>query len=112
MKLMRAGLLCSSCLALGLVGCYHHHYHEEAVYVQPQPYVVAPTPPPPVIVEPQPYAPAPNYHWVPGYWAWQNGRYGWVRGYWVVPPRGYHEWVAPRYERHGHEYHYHPGYWR
>jgi hypothetical protein len=93
-------------------GCHHAHGD---VYIQesapPPGYVVATAPPPPIVVEPRPVAPAVGYVWVDGYWHWTGRQYTWHRGYWAVPPRGYQYWVAPRYERHGHEYRYVPGHW-
>jgi len=104
--------LCSGYLAVGVLGCHHHHPHEQTVYVEPQPSVAVVQMPPAVIVEPRPYSPGGNYRWVEGYWAWRGDRYVWQRGYWVVPPRGYREWVPPRYEPYGRGYRYTPGYWR
>lgn len=104
---------CASVLGLGLTGCYHHHHEHEAVYVQEPGYVVAPTPPPAVIVEPRPYvAPAPDQIWIEGYWHWDRDRYTWHRGYWAAPPDRRSYWVAPRYERFEHGYRYTPGHWQ
>jgi hypothetical protein len=54
-------------------------------------------PPPPLPVYQQPYAPAPNYMWEPGYWAWGQAGYYWVPGTWVQPPQTGMYWT--------------PGYW-
>ncbi|HTA38156.1 MAG TPA: stalk domain-containing protein, partial [Candidatus Acidoferrales bacterium] len=45
----------------------------------------------------QPYAPAPNYIWTPGYWAWSGSGYYWVPGTWAQPPQTGLYWT--------------PGYW-
>jgi Copper amine oxidase N-terminal domain/WXXGXW repeat (2 copies) len=55
------------------------------------------TPPPPLPVYQQPVAPAPNYIWTPGYWAWGPGGYYWVPGAWVQAPQSGLYWT--------------PGYW-
>jgi hypothetical protein len=119
MKAVKAGhalvWACGGLVALGLAGCYHHH-HEEEVYVAPQPaYVVAAEPPPGgtlVVAEPRPYQPGPGYIWIDGYWAWNGQRWVVEHGHWAVPPSGRRVWVAPHYERYGHEHRYVPGYWR
>ena len=69
---------------------------------------------PPLLPEyQQPYAPAPNYIWTPGYWAWGSAGYYWVPGTWAMPPQtglywtpGY--WGANSY---GNAYGWSPGYW-
>jgi hypothetical protein len=55
--------------------------------------------------------PGPGYHWIPGYWAWNDdGGYYWVPGTWVVAPvgmlwtPGYWGWSNGFYVWHG-------GYW-
>src|SRR5215469_602204 len=44
--------------------------------------------PPALPVYVQPLCPAPNYIWVPGYWAWDPdfGDYFWVPGTWLLAP--------------------------
>ncbi len=29
-------------------------------------------------------APAPNYNWVPGHWAWRGNQWVWINGHWVA----------------------------
>jgi len=53
--------------------------------------------PPPLPEYQQPYAPAPNYIWTPGYWAWSSSGYYWVPGTWSQPPQTGLYWT--------------PGYW-
>lgn len=53
--------------------------------------------PPPLPVYAQPPVPAPNYIWMPGYWAWGPGGYFWVPGSWVQAPQPGLLWT--------------PGYW-
>ena len=45
--------------------------------------------PPPIPDYPQPPAPAPDYVWTPGYWAWNasESNYYWAPGTWARPPR-------------------------
>ena len=58
--------------------------------------------PPPMLVDPPPPAPAPQYVWTGGYWAWY-GNWVWVAGRWAPPPRPHYHWVQPYYDhRHGH----------
>lgn len=68
--------------------------------------------PPPRRVEVIGRAPAPGYVWVAGYWNWTSAEYVWVPGRWAVPPRGYHEWVADRWERHGDKWRRVRGHWK
>jgi hypothetical protein len=55
--------------------------------------------PPPIPDYPQPPAPAPDYIWTPGYWAWNasESNYYWAPGTWARPPRPNLLWT--------------PGYW-
>ncbi len=110
----RGFLVATAAVGLACVGCEHEHHERETVYVQqpaqPQ-YVVVAQPPPPVVVETRPLPPGPGCIWIDGYWHWGGRQYAWKSGHWEVPPRGYNHWVAPRYERHGNEYHYMPGRW-
>jgi hypothetical protein len=74
--------------------------------------VVSAEPPPPPVQEVMVERPAPDYVWISGYWGWENGRRQWFRGHWERPPRGYHAWVAPRWEHRGNGYAFIRGYWR
>lgn len=67
--------------------------------------------PPAIPVYVQAAAPAPNYIWEPGYWAWGPGGYYWVPGTWVLAPAiglvwtpGYWGWLSGAY-------YWRPGYW-
>ena len=45
--------------------------------------------PPALPVYAQPMCPGVGYHWIPGYWAWNDDAgYYWVPGTWVVAPVG------------------------
>ena len=39
--------------------------------------------------------PSPDVFWVPGYWAWANGKYGWEAGYWARMVQNW-MWIAAR----------------
>jgi hypothetical protein len=69
-----------------------------APQASPAPVVVVTAPPPPrhevVVGRPSPY-----HIWIDGYWAWRGGRHVWIAGHWERPPRGYRNWIAPRWER-------------
>ena len=61
----------------------------------------------------QPYAPAPNYIWTPGYWAWSGSGYYWVPGTWAQPPQTGLYWT-PGYwgeNANGPGFAWNPGYW-
>ena len=61
----------------------------------------------------QPYAPAPNYIWTPGYWAWSGSGYYWVPGTWVQAPQTGLYWT-PGYwgaNANGPGFAWNPGYW-
>lgn len=83
-----------------------------APVVAQTPQVVVAEPPPPPVQEVLVASPGPGYIWVAGYWGWENGRRQWFRGHWELPPRGYHAWIAPRWEHRRHGYVYIRGYWR
>jgi len=52
----------------------------------------------------------PGYLWVPGVWAYDDGRHVWKRGHWVRERKGYY-WHPARWEhRHG-RYYYVEGRW-
>lgn len=103
-------------LGVGLLltaGCVERR----VVYVTPPPGAAQPaetvvaTAPPAPQVEVVTVAPGPEYYWVPGYWGWNAG-WVWIGGRWSVRPHPRAIWVGPRYERRGHGYVYHRGYWR
>jgi hypothetical protein len=61
----------------------------------------------------QPYAPAPNYIWTPGYWAWSGSGYYWVPGTWAQAPQTGLYWT-PGYwgeNANGPGFAWNPGYW-
>jgi hypothetical protein len=69
------------------------------------------TAPPPLIVYDQPPAPAPDYIWTPGYWAWGDAGYFWVPGAWVLAPEPGLLWTPGYWAYTGTVYGWHPGYW-
>ena len=76
-----------------------HGAFAEAVAFDPEPGIVAPKAPPPLIEEiPPEQKPEGDVQWIPGYWAWDDERkeYVWVSGIWRVPPPD-RQWI--------------PGYW-
>jgi len=76
-----------------------HEAFAEAAALDPEPGIVAPKAPPPLIEEISPeQKPEGNVQWIPGYWGWDDERneYIWVSGIWRVPPSD-RQWV--------------PGYW-
>ena len=66
-------------------------------------------PPPAPVVEVVP-PPRRDYVWIPGYWAWQEGRHVWVRGFWERERPGWVR-VPPRWEERGGRWHWDPGGW-
>jgi hypothetical protein len=67
--------------------------------------------PPALPVYVQPMCPGPGYHWIPGYWAWNDvGGYYWVPGTWVVAPVGM-LWTPGYWGFAGGFYGWHAGYW-
>lgn len=67
--------------------------------------------PPAIPVYTQPPAPAPNYLWQPGYWAWGPGGYYWVPGTWVAAPGIGLLWTPGYWGWGSSAYYWHPGYW-
>lgn len=67
--------------------------------------------PPPIPVYTQPYAPAPNYIWQPGYWAWGQGGYYWVPGTWVDAPAVGLLWTPGYWGWNNGAYYWNAGYW-
>jgi len=69
--------------------------------------------PPALPIYAQPLCPAPNYLWVPGYWAYDPnfGDYFWVPGTWVLAPQPGYLWTPPYWAWDNDAYYFHPGYW-
>jgi hypothetical protein len=72
--------------------------------------VVTDAPPPP-IVEETVIAPGPGYVWVGGGWVWAD-HWVWRRGYWAQPPRPGAVWVPGRYAYRNGRHVYYRGAWR
>jgi hypothetical protein len=68
-------------------------------------------PPPPLPEYEQPPVPAPNYIWMPGYWAWGDAGYYWVPGTWVLAPQPGLLWTPGYWAWQSGFYGWHPGYW-
>jgi hypothetical protein len=67
--------------------------------------------PPALPVYVQPICPGPGYHWIPGYWAWDDDDgYYWVPGTWVEAPVGM-LWTPGYWGYERGFYGWHPGYW-
>ncbi|MBV8198780.1 MAG: YXWGXW repeat-containing protein [Candidatus Eremiobacteraeota bacterium] len=58
-----------------------------------------------------PQAPAPNYIWTPGYWAWGSAGYYWVPGTWVPAPQPNMYWTPGYWGYNGSGYGWNAGYW-
>jgi len=69
--------------------------------------------PPALPVYVQPQAPAPNYIWAPGYWAYDSffADYYWVPGTWVVAPTPGYLWTPGYWYWNSGQYVYSDGYW-
>lgn len=68
--------------------------------------------PPPLPVYEQPPIPAPDYLWVPGYWAFSvDVGYYWVPGTWVLPPEPGLLWTPGYWGWRDGAYVFYPGYW-
>lgn len=97
-------------------GCVQERVvHDRPVYVQQQPpvqreyvEVVAPRPPPEVVVEQ--VQPRQGYIWARGYSRWDGREYVTVRGHWEPNRPGYH-YVHPHYEQRGDGWHWRAGVW-
>lgn len=90
-----------------------HEAFAEAVVFNPEPGIVAPKAPPPLIEEiPPDQKPEGDVQWIPGYWAWDDGRndFIWVSGIWRVPPPG-REWVPGYWTPVSQGYQWISGYW-
>ena len=71
----------------------------------------ADAPPPPLPVYEQPPAPADNYIWTPGYWAYQPVGYYWVPGAWCAAPYVGALWTPGWWGPYNSHYGFHHGYW-
>ena len=69
------------------------------------------TPPPPLPDYELPPVPAPNYIWMPGYWAWGYGGYYYVPGTWVEAPQPGLVWTPGFWGWQNGYYGWHDGYW-
>jgi hypothetical protein len=90
-----------------------HEAFAEAIAFDPEPGIVAPKAPPALIEEiPPEQKPEGDVQWIPGYWAWDDGRneYIWVSGIWRVPPPD-RQWVPGYWAPTGQEYQWISGYW-
>jgi hypothetical protein len=90
-----------------------HEAFAEAIAFDPEPGMVAPKAPPALIEEiPPEKKPEGDVQWIPGYWAWDDGRneYIWVSGIWRVPPPN-RQWVPGYWTPTGQEYQWISGYW-
>ena len=67
--------------------------------------------PPPLPDYDQPPAPADDYLWTPGYWAYGPVGYYWVPGVWIVPPYYGALWTPPWWGWWNGRYRWHAGYW-
>ena len=60
--------------------------------------------PPKSIVKPRPVPPSLRHVWIRGYYRWNGRNYTWEHGRWTLPPKGYSEWIPPKW------HHYNDGY--
>jgi len=75
--------------------------------------LVAKQPPDPIEEMPPEQKPeGDNVQWIPGYWAWDEGRndYLWVSGFWRVPPPG-REWTPGHWKQADSSWQWAPGFW-
>lgn len=106
-SLVAVAALASGCMEERVV-------HDRPVYVQQQPVrreyveVVAPRPPPQVIVEQ--VQQRPGYVWARSYYRWDGRQYVTMGGHWEPLHPGYH-YVHPYYEQHGDGWHWRAGLW-
>jgi hypothetical protein len=89
-----------------------HEAFAEPVVFSPQPGIVVTQAPPAPIDEVPPGVKPDASVWIPGYWAWDDGRQNflWVSGFWRVPPAD-HQWVPGYWARVPQGYQWVPGYW-
>jgi hypothetical protein len=91
-----------------------HEAFAEPVNVEPQAGLVVPDEPPAAIQEvaPDERPQGTEFVWVPGYWAWDEGRHGyiWVSACWrAAPPKMY--WVPGYWARVPEGWEWVPGFW-
>ncbi len=69
--------------------------------------------PPALPIYDQPPIPAPDYIWLPGYWAWDGyvQDYFWVPGTWMQAPRPGLLWTPAWWGWQGGSYSFHEGFW-
>lgn len=107
-SLVGVAILASGCVEERVV-------HDRPVYVQRVPVqreyveeVVAPRPPPVVIVEQ--VEPRQGYVWAHSYYRWDGRQYVTVRGHWEAVRPGYY-YVHPHYEQRVDGWHWRAGVW-
>jgi hypothetical protein len=94
-------------------GPIHEAFAEPVVYDPKAGPVVPKQPPPPVQEVPPDQQPAgSDVQWIPGYWAWDDGRndFLWVSGFWRDVPPGRH-WVPGYWDQVAGGFQWVPGYW-
>jgi hypothetical protein len=67
--------------------------------------------PPRAVKEHPPASPAPGDVWIGGYQEWDGNKFVWQPGHWEKPPHEQAIWMAPRWERRGHDYVFMDGWW-
>src|SRR4051794_19625437 len=94
-------------------GPVHEAFAEPVVY-DPQPTPEIPKQPPAPIEEtpPEQKPEGDNVQWIPGYWAWDDGRndFLWISGIWRAVPPG-RQWVPGYWTQRGQGYQWVPGAW-
>jgi hypothetical protein len=68
--------------------------------------------PPAPVYEEVVTAPSPDYVWVRGHHAWEEGRYVWVRGHWARRPHARARWVEGHWRHTRHGWYWVEGHWR
>ncbi len=91
-----------------------HEAYAKPLDQKPQPGPVVPKKPPDPITEipPDQKPEGDNVQWVPGYWAWDDGRndFLWVSGFWRVVPPG-RKWVPGHWQQADGGYQWIAGFW-